>query len=166
MRYSHPVTPVELSPALIAICEQLAPGTKPIYIDVLSDTGAPTNECFHLVEERARREGGSRLIGWALWEMPGLYAEAEYHAIWQAPDGRYLDISPKLEPTAKVLFLPIPGAEYNDLQKDNVRRAISKDPYVQLFLQCFERRFEIMNRGDRAGQYGEISLGFIRVFCG
>ncbi len=41
----------------------------------------PFNECFHIVEEYINNNGGERIIGWAIWERPGTFIEAEFHAI-------------------------------------------------------------------------------------
>lgn len=150
MRYQHPVTPAELSPTLASLCEHLVPGTVPFYVDVAPLPSAPANECFPLVEAHVAQHGGTRLLGWALWEMPGLFVEAEFHAVWCSPHGDYVDIAPKAQPTARILFLPSIDAVYENRQVNNVRRAVGNDPDVERYLQGFDELFEFMNRGERA----------------
>lgn len=158
MRYQHPVTPAEIGPALAALCEEIAPGVAPFYVEVAPVPGAPANECFPLVEEHVGQHGGTRVIGWSLWEMPGLFVEAEFHAVWRSPNGNHVDIAPKIQATARIMFLPSPGAIYTERQVNNVRRAIGDDPEMNRYLRGFDELFEFMNRGERAGQHGEIHL--------
>jgi hypothetical protein len=155
--YQHPVTPAELSAQLKRLCEELVPGAAPLYVDV-SAVESPANECFPLVEERVRSEGGTALFGWSLWEMPSVFIEAEFHAVWKSPTGSLLDISPKKEPTQRILFLPDPTRTYEGYQINNVRRALRADPAVTGFLATCDEEYEFLNRGDRKAQHGEITL--------
>ena len=157
--YRHPVTPAELSQPLLSLCQEIVPdGQAPVYLDVNPLQGAPSRECFPIVKEYIRTHGGTSVIGWTLWEMPTLFIEAEFHAVWRAPDGRLLDISPKPEPTQRILFLPDPTKEHQGHQVNNVRRSVCQNLAVVGFLQACDDEFEFMNRGARAGQYGNISL--------
>jgi hypothetical protein len=154
----RPVTPAEVNPTLAALCAELAPGIQPFYVDVRALPDAPANYCFPLVDEQVLRYGGTRMLGWALWEMPGLFVEAEFHAVWKSPAGEHIDIAPKPRPTARVLFLPTPAAVYDGHQVNNQRRAIGNDPDVELYLRGFDQRYEFLNRGERAGQHGKFAL--------
>lgn len=157
--YLHPVTPAVLSQPLIALCQEIAPGSaSPVYVDVLPLEGAPSKECFPIVENHIRTHSGTSVIGWSLWEMPSLFVEAEFHAVWRLPDGSLLDIAPKPEPTQRILFLPDPAREYQGCQINNVRRALRQDPVVVGFLKSCDEEFEFLNRGVRAEQHGEIAL--------
>ena len=96
--------------------------------------------------------------GWALWEWPGLFIEAEFHAVWHSPDGRLVDLTPnRLIPTA-IVFVPDSLRRYEGRQVDNVRKALVKDNDLTRFLFTFRRQFEILNKGDLAFQHGPISL--------
>lgn len=158
MRYQHPVTPAELSPSLASLCEHLVPRTAPFYVDVAPLRNAPANECFPIVEAHAEQHGGNRVLGWSLWEMPGLFVEAEFHAVWRSSSGDYVDLTPKARSTARILFLPSVDAVYEGRQVDNVRRAVGNDPEVERYLKGFEEMFEFMNRGERSDLYGEVHL--------
>lgn len=158
MRFQHPVTPSETSDSLASLCAEVSPGEKPLYIDVQPLPDAPINECFPLVEQHIELHGGEAVIGWSLWEMPHLFVEAEFHAVWKTPAGELLDIAPKTRPTARIFFLPDPSARYTGFQVNNVRRAIATDPDVVAYLRTFDEQFEFMNRGDRAALHGEVRL--------
>jgi hypothetical protein len=156
--YLHPVTPAALSQPLIALCQEIAPGSNPpVYVDVRPLQGAPSKECFPIVENHIGTHGGASVIGWSLWEMPTLFVEAEFHAIWRSPDGGLLDIAPKPEPTKRILFLADPAREYQGRQVNNVRKPLRQDPIVLGFLRSCDDEFEFLNRGARAEQH-EISL--------
>jgi hypothetical protein len=158
MRYRHPVTPAEINPTLASLCEQLAPATTPFYVEVAPLQDAPANECFPLVDAHVGQHGGELLLGWSLWEMPGLFVEAEFHAIWRSPIGVYVDIAPKAQPTARILFLPSADAVYDNRQVNNVRKAVGNNPDVERYLRGFDEIFEFMNRGERANLHGEVHL--------
>ncbi len=156
MKYEHPVTPAEISPALKNLCEEILPNSVPIYVDVSPLEGVSQNDCFPHVQHQIDLHGGEMLIGWALWEMPGLFVEAEFHCVWRTVGGQVVDIAPKAQPTARVLFLHDPAATYHGLQVNNIRRSLRDDVEIQQFLASFDEMYEFMNRGERAGQYGEV----------
>lgn len=153
-----PVTPAEVSSCLRAFIQELVPGGQPFYVDVTPLEKASTNDCFIHVPERVQIDGGSQILGWALWELPGVFLEAEAHAVWLRPDGQYLDIAPKNSGTARVFFLPDLSLQFEGRQINNVRRALVSDEAVQAYLDTFTDKFELLNRGDRIGQFGEITL--------
>jgi hypothetical protein len=157
-RFVRPVTPAELLVAIKALIERIAPGQVPVYVDVVPLPGEAANECFGLVDQCVEERGGEAVIGWSLWEFPTLFVEAEFHAVWQKPDGALVDVAPKPSATARVLFLPDPKRRYEGRGVDNVRWPLRQDPVVIAYLTTFESMFELMNRGNRAGQHGEIRL--------
>lgn len=152
--YLHPVTPAELSQELTALCQRIVPnGSSPTYVDARPLRGAPSKECFPIVDEYVQSHGGSSVIGWSLWELPTLFIEAEFHAVWQSPDGALLDIAPKAEPTDRIFFLSDPARRYEGCHVNNVRMHLRQDPVVIGFLQACDEEFEFLNRGERAGQH-------------
>lgn len=158
-RYIRPVTPAEISMGLNALCSELVPGGKPVYVPVRPNEGAPADECFHIVDATASRSGGKAVLGWSLWELPGAFIEAELHAVWRSPDGEFIDVTPKKHPICRVLFLANMDLVYSGRQVNNVRVALSRDPSVTQYLATFDDEFELLNRGARAKQHGEIELG-------
>ena len=94
------------------MCAQLAPGENPLYVNVVPQPGATINDCFPLVTERVREQGGTAVLGWSIWEWPTLFVEGEFHAIWKSPAGDLVDIAPKAIPISRIFFLPGPNARY------------------------------------------------------
>jgi len=157
-RYLNPVTPAEVSRELAKLCAGLAPGVEPTYVVVRPIEGAPANECFPLVDAAILRHGGTPLLGWSLWELPGVFMEAEFHAVWSTPAGDLIDVAPKNRPVRRILFLPGKDLVYSGRQVNNVRHALSSDPCVTEYFATFDAEYGLLNRGVRADQHGEIEL--------
>ncbi|MFT3768455.1 MAG: hypothetical protein QM820_23650 [Minicystis sp.] len=152
-------TPREITSEIAAFCGKIVAGGLPEFLTINSVHGAKALDCFPVVEEHVRRNGGSSCLGWRIWEWPGVLLEAEFHAVWRDAAGQLHDISPP--PTAgakRVLFLADPNATYHGRQVASIRQALSDDPNVALLIDAWDREFEFMNRGDRANQHGEIVI--------
>lgn len=157
-QYLGPVTPAEIGHTLTTLCATLVPGGKPTYVPVQPEQDAQPNECFPIVNDTVLRHGGSTLLGWSLWEFPGVFVEAEFHAVWASPTGELIDVTPKNRQVSRVLFLPDNHLVYSGRQVNNVRRPLSADPCVTEYFATFDAEFELLNRGARADQHGEIEL--------
>lgn len=156
--FDHPVTPAEIGPTLQKLIRELVPNGHPFYVNVVPQDDASQNDCFIHVPARAQQDGGVAILGWSLWEFPGLFVEAEAHTVWLQPTGDYLDITPKRAQTARIFFLPDPTLRYEGRQINNVRKPLIQDSFVQEYLDTFTDEFNLLNRGERAFQHGEISL--------
>ena len=62
---------------------------------------------------KVRQKGGSIAFGWAIWHLPGLYFEAEHHAVWRNTFGKLVDVSPQLGGRTRLLFLADENAVYD-----------------------------------------------------
>jgi len=151
-RFERPVTPAEISTVLQGVVDDLVPGGRTTYVDVLPTIDAQANECFPLVEQRINTEGGRAEVGWSLWELPTLFVEAEFHSVWRRPSGELLDVAPKNHETSKILFLPDPIRQYEGRQVNNVRKALRNDPLLNTYLETFSSEFDLLNEGERAWQ--------------
>lgn len=156
--FLHPVTPAKLSSSILALCQELVPGGKPDYVDVRPIQGAPISECFPVVREHVLAEGGAAVYGWSIWEQPTLFVEAEFHAVWRAPNNELIDLVPKKHPIMRILFLVDPSRRYEGRSVNNVRRALRNHPAIAGFLKTADEEFEFMNRGQRAFRHGEITF--------
>lgn len=145
------------APHVIALCRELVPGAEPCTVDCQPDQTAPHNDCFAQVDDRVQRLGGERVMGWALWEMPGTLLEAELHAVWRRPsDGQLLDLNPRELHFSHIHFLPDPAHPYQARQVDNVRRALCNDAKLKQFIYLKGRQFALRNSGDLANHHGVI----------
>lgn len=154
----HAGTPKEITKHVRRLIAKVAPGRKAIYLDVQPEPSAKVNECFPNVEAKMAQAGGSMLCGWQIWEWPHVLVEAEFHAVWVAPDGSLADITPKQHGEKRILFVPVPTLTYDGLAKDNTRMAVRDDLLVHHFIRVSEEIVMVVNRGDRAGQYGYVSV--------
>lgn len=143
---------------VLDFCRHVVQDQTPVVIPYKPLLGKPVRECFSIVPEHIIAHGGKQLIGWAVWETPGMLIEAEFHAVWQDPQGNLVDLTPRGTHYQTTLFLPDPGREYCGRQIDNFRRPLVDDPDVARFVYLATRLFQITNKGDLAEQYGEIHL--------
>lgn len=143
---------------VVDLCRRAVPGGVPLWVSHVPLAGKPQMECFPIVAEHVALQGGEAVIGWAVWEVPGVYIEAEFHSVWKDPSGVLHDLTPRPIPCESILFLPDSTRQYRGRQVDNIRQPLAKDREVYRYLHLVSRTFELMNAGDLAEQYGEISL--------
>lgn len=146
------------APHVQEFCTSVAPDSIACEVECLPLLGEPFNECFSIVPKQIAAHGGVQLTGWAIWEFPGLYIEAEFHAVWQRPDGQIVDITPRPVYFSSILFLPDTKRQYAGIQVDNIRKPLVRDNDLTRFIFLMRRRFEIINQGDLADQHGQITL--------
>lgn len=135
------VTPRKLDATVASFCRGLS-RHPPVYVPVRPESDAEAVECFFNVGQKVGRDGGGIRYGWAVWIWPRVFIEAEHHAVWEAPDGTLVDVTPTLNGEARVLFVPDPERVYdyeNHRRLDNVRKALTNDPDVRAFLTLAAR---------------------------
>jgi hypothetical protein len=142
-----PVTPAELSRTMAALAESLVSGVAPRYVDCRTRAGEKSTESFGVVARQVEAEGGECVAGWALWELPGVFVEAEYCALWRGPAGELLDIVPRTSPTRRVLFLPDPQRTAVPAGQRSVRRPVVNDPALLAYLATFDQEAQLFARG-------------------
>jgi hypothetical protein len=148
------------SPEIIELCKKIVPDSTAFYIKVKPINKSVVNECYGNVDRAIKQNGGEIQYGWQIWEtLPGVMAEAEFHAVWIDPKGEYCDVTPKETPgITKILFLSDPTRVYSGRQIDNVRIALKDDSLVHTFIKNAESYYEVMNRGELADYHGYIVL--------
>lgn len=151
-------TPPEITRAVRRLSETVVPGAELVYVPVRPEAGAVVNECFPNVQAKIAHADGHMLCGWQLWEWPHVLVEAEFHAVWVTPEGDMVDITPKPEGEARILFVPDERRRYEGVVVDNVRMPLRDDQLIRHFIEVSEAIVRVMNRGERASQYGHISI--------
>lgn len=151
-----PHAPELTEPRVTALVDRIVPQGIAIYLAVEPARFAEVNGCFPAVTEKVHRDGGSMVVGWQIWRSRFLL-EAEYHAVWRAPDGTLRDITPKALPIDRILFVADPTLTYDGRQRDNVRLNMSDNPLGDQFIAIAEALFAVENRGERAFQ-SEVTL--------
>lgn len=150
------------APYVVSLCNELAPGATPLAVNCDPQHDAKANDCFALVDSFVQSRGGERVIGWALWEMPNVLLEAEFHAVWRRPtDGVLVDLNPRSLHFPHVHFLPDPSRPYEGRQVNNVRRPLCNDAKVKQFIYLKNRQFELANAGDLANYLGVVTADMV-----
>lgn len=98
------------------------------------------------------------LCGWQLWEWPHVLVEAEFHAVWVSPQGEMIDITPKAAGEIQILFVPDENLRYEGRAIDNVRQALRDDQVIRHFIRASEAIVKVLNKGERASEYGHVSV--------
>lgn len=152
-----PTTPEYISQDIAALCVAVAgEGIAPVYLEVTPVDHAEIAECFTAVDEQVNLHGGEVSYGWRIWELPNIFIEAEFHAVWRNSDGDLKDITPLPGNEQRILFLPDPVKRYDGHQVNNIRQAIFDHPAVHGFIRACNDMYEFMNRGSKAEQHGRI----------
>lgn len=138
---------------VLEFCSAVVPSTTPKCVPCRPLPDKSFDDCFPVVAEQVADRGESLIIGWAIWELPGVFIEAEFHAVWQSPEGELIDIVPRTRPFTDIAFVPDASRQYENRQVDNVRKQLVIDNDVKRFLFLRQRRFDILNAGKRALQH-------------
>lgn len=86
---------------------RVAPGQL-TYVEVRPAPGARPLNCHLNVAAHARRAGGRIVYGWLIWEGPE-HLQFEHHAVWESPQGGFVDVTPQQDGERQILFLPDPA---------------------------------------------------------
>ena len=148
--------PKLIKPYVLRFCRSFVADASPAYVQCLPESGVPANECFPIVEQKIATAGGQRVFGWAIWEWPKVFIEAEFHAVWKQPDGSVLDIAPKALPIPRVLFVPDSQRVYRGRQIDNIRQPLCNDKAVKRLCELSALIFKELNLGQLATVHGEV----------
>ncbi len=155
---TKPRVPDRVTSPVKRLCNRIAPGTRPIFVKVSPEADAGPNDCFITVENKVNKSGGKIQYGWAIWYLPGILMEAEFHTVWLSPQGEYVDISPREYSFKEIMFLPDPSRVYKGRQIANIRIPLNKDPRVREFIRLHEEKFKVLNEGELAEQHGAVSV--------
>lgn len=149
--------PKLIKPYVVTFARSVIGTGEPLltYVPVRPIQGTPYNECFSVVETHVAQHGGARVIGWAIWERPRAYIEAEFHAAWRSPDGALFDLAARPVAVPRILFLPAPRRVHNGTQVDNVRKSLCKDKDVDRLFALRVEYFRLTNEGDLKFKFGK-----------
>ena len=131
------ITPRKLHRFVLELSKSIAGDAVARYVPVQPAPVALPNECFFNVPQQVARDQGAIQYGWCLWEVLGLFIEAEVHAIWVSPGGEWIDVTPKVNHEKEILFLPdntVTWDENSRFRRDNIRMAMKNDPVVLAFI--------------------------------
>jgi hypothetical protein len=152
-------TPQFVAGKVQELVSRIAPGSKPRFLNIDPEPSAEPNECFQNVRRKIAAGGGDALVGWALWEFPHVYVEAEFHCVYRPSNSKILrDITPSEDPgITRRLFLPDPKATFPSEDAgtltDSVRIAIADDPLVDDLFAMFSRKVQFLNSLPGFGEF-------------
>lgn len=115
-------------------------GTKaPVFVPIRPRGDSIPNDCFENVARQVEECGGEVVHGWRIYIMPGLFLEAEFHAVWKAPDGRLVDVSlPPEEGTSRIVFFPDPTRSFQGEPIPSIHWPLAKMKELNEYLKAFE----------------------------
>ena len=135
----RPRVPEKITSPVKRLRNRIAPNEQLKYVKVLPEPDAEINESFSNLERKIERDGGGIQYGWAIWYLPGILMEAEFHAVWVSPRGELIDVSPHQIEFTEIMFLPDSGTVYQGRQIGNIHIPLSKDPRVKEYINlCLE----------------------------
>jgi hypothetical protein len=117
-------TPTLIGPEIIDLCASLDTD-PPVFVPVCDDPHGLYGFCNVGVLEKIKADGGTIRFGWNIWEYPGVYLNAEFHAVWVSPAGELIDITPKPDGETRIVFASDPtySPDFDFLKRPNNRRA-------------------------------------------
>ena len=146
-------TPARITQVIIDFCASITSDSSPEYIDVCPAPWAALNECFNNVHRMVKQYGGSMISGWAVWQRGNMLLDAEAHAIWRAPDGKLIDITPHIYNEKRILFLFDSSVCYQGVTIPSHRQALTDSPLVAEFIRLYSERDHIMQTSTLGNVY-------------
>lgn len=144
-------TPQNISRPILELCRTINAGSTSAFLPIRPEIGCEPLDCFNNVRRKTEKAGGRIQFGWAIWEWPNVYLEAEHHAVYvSADDQTFSDITPPaIEAITHRLFLPDDAATYDfqseGIRKDNHRVALTDDILVQQLFRTASEHNRILN---------------------
>lgn len=145
-----PVTPSKKKDRVRSFCKEVCFGQKPVYVSHEPLTGKPLKECFSIVPEHIVANGGKEKFGWVIFELPRVWLEAEFHVVWERPDGKLIDLTPREVPIDRILLLPDLKRKYEGIQVNSIIKPISQRKCVAKFIETAADFHAALNEGDLA----------------
>lgn len=145
-------TPKCISDDVLRLLELLPKPGEPEFLDLQPEIDARMNECFANVQAKVARDGGEIQYGWIAWERPGALVEAEFHSVWRSPNGQMVDITPKMDGEARVLFVPDYQESFDGRPVPNIRLPLSDTPEVRSVIENAKRLDELKAQYFRNGR--------------
>lgn len=138
--------PQVLSSRLMEFCQTIS-SSEPIFISSIPVRGSRVSFCFENVERKVQRIGGSIAYGWAIWNRPSLYFEAEHHAVWCNKSGKLIDVSPQMGDRRSMLFLPDQSAKYDPMRpRSNIMHPDGQSSEALEWVGLGNRRISLLMR--------------------
>lgn len=150
-----------ISNDVLEFCKQINSDSNPRFIDVRNEEFGKEGECFENVKNFIKKYGGKELIGWAIWEIPQVMLEAEFHCAVKMKD-KIIDVTPRINNEKQIVFIPDPQKKYTGQSIDNLRYPIINSKVVKDFIKISEENALLQNKyckpGDPLNNIGKNEL--------
>lgn len=139
-----PIAPAQIDEQVIRFARIALKGV-PEWIEVEPLEGSMQTECFDNVDRAIRNHGGKAIMGWIIWEKPGVWLEAEDHAIWEQQDGTWRDVTPTVDGEPRLVFVPDDNAirTHPRFGLPTQYVSISKDPVAVNAIKKAQKLMEV-----------------------
>jgi len=138
-------TPTSINEEVLKFCKEVNPTTNPIFVNVIPIKDAIYG-CYGNVENHIKKNGGRIEYGWIIWEVPEIYLEAEFHAVWVNNEEEYIDITPKVDREKRILFLKDNKKKFEGKLIDNIRKPLVDNEFTRDLIRQGKKNFEIKNK--------------------
>ncbi len=129
---------------------------KPFYIEVIPDIDAINGDCFVNVIKKVNTSKGEMILGWQFAEY-SFMIEAEFHAVWKAPEGKLIDITPSADQTAtKILFVIDHRKKFDGKRTDNFRFNTTSNELVDDMIEIEKAKFKLTNNTKEIDTTGRL----------
>ncbi|MFS8173311.1 hypothetical protein [Vreelandella titanicae] len=145
-------------PHVVAFCQRVVPGAKPVYVPFQETRHAQPLNCFFNIRTAQKALGGEMVVGWSIWEWPRVLIEAEFHAVLRLPDGRLIDLTPRNHELRKISFIEDPNARDEGQRVDNIREPLKQDATIEQLIALMQRHFDVANEIEVVDERAKIQL--------
>lgn len=97
-------TPARIDDAVRAFLAEFR--GQAVFVPVIPEKWAVEGYCSANVKAKVKVAGGRPMPGWCIWYAPGHFIEGECHCVWESPSGSLIDVTPKSDKEARILFVP------------------------------------------------------------
>jgi len=134
------------------LLKKLNASHEPDYLKVTPEPNAEAKDCFIVVQEKVKKDGGRMIMGWQIWKGKHLI-EAECHAVWEDKNEELHDLTPKEFNVDKIIFVEDEKLVYEDKQIDNLRLNTTNNELVDDLIEVCQAIYRFDNKGVRATLY-------------
>jgi len=100
------MAPRPMAKGILKLARQIDSTSTVEFVAVDPGEDCLVDNCFQNAAAMVRRHGGSVQHGWRMREQASAYVEGAFHAVWRRLDGALIDVTPRKDGLAEILFLP------------------------------------------------------------
>jgi hypothetical protein len=106
--------PQKVTPEIAQACEYLSINKPPVFVPIVPDPNARANKCIFNVRAAAEEGRGAVVLGWKIFEWPGVLVQFVGHAVLRVVGDSLLCLTPDTHRDTRVLFAEDPRIRFDD----------------------------------------------------